>query len=143
MVKQESREVVAFCSSANNPFLPNVTKIEIPGSIDFPSTKCEICDLSLRNDLEVTRHIMSATHKRNTENFKSKYSEETRFRVRTKPKDLDDVYNMLNIRSMQDIIRLRDKIFFEILTDDIASKADVIVNTLIGKLIAFLTRDIS
>lgn len=81
-------------------------------------TKCEFCDITLKTDLDASKHLISSRHKENLDKFISLNPLDDTIAQRNAPRDICGVFTTLKLRSSRDVRDLADKGYFNIAKDD-------------------------
>lgn len=113
----------------------------IASSTNYPKTKCEFCNIILKSDLDVSKHIFgSSTHKMNVEKFISTQDLQNKNNDKNLPKNLASVFkNSIRIRSIEDIKDLADKGYFDIKAgdDETANIANTLAKVILKSIVEF------
>lgn len=97
--------------------------IEESQGYNYPPTKCDICDVTFKCDLDVSRHLTSDVHIRNRDNFASNVSQRETNTRKYEPKNVAQLLQLLKIKNLKDIEHLADRGYFKISTEPQASLA--------------------
>lgn len=79
---------------------------------------CEFCDKNLYDVAEARRHLLSASHMRQRREYdlnRTKFVERMR-QAAIRPKSMVELFQLLNIRSVDDVTALKSSNFFKITT---------------------------
>lgn len=113
----------------------------VQGSAQVP-TKCDFCDLHLKTDNDISRHLSSDSHRSKIAQFLSLQNLNTKSVQKEVPKNLVQVFQALKLRSDRDARELADKTFFKIYDDAIAEIAMELNKSLFKSLVEFETRSL-
>lgn len=79
---------------------------------------CEFCDMTLKSDLDVSKHLVTQLHSSKRDEFLCLQNPHDKAVQKELPKNLSQVYTTLKIRSVRDLVELADKNYFKISTKD-------------------------
>lgn len=106
--------------------------------------KCDFCDISLKTDLDVSKHLVSQNHLKNLSAFNALQPQD-QAAERNTPKNIGQVFEILKVRSVADLRELADKNFFRIPKDNenLLGVVDEIVEILMKNVSDNITRDLA
>lgn len=97
----------------------------------FRPIKCDFCDMTIRNDLDLSKHIKSQSHNSNKKKFIDEKYRDDAYVEKRKPKNLAQLYEALRIRNVRNLQDLADKGYFEIKNEGLCEVAESLARTLV------------
>lgn len=94
--------------------------------------KCDICSVTLTTDLDVTKHLASDLHKDAIFKYKQSYHCKSKIIESQIPKNINQVFDNMNINYVEDLEDLADVGYFNIPDKKNKSVVDKMVN-IIGR----------
>lgn len=107
------------------------------------TVKCDFCDLVLKSDLDVSKHLISPNHHKNVENLVNQNQQHEKLQRET-PKSLGQVFKSLKLRHVKDIKDLAEKKYFRIPDNnqDIFGVTDQLINVLLRCVSEYEAKDL-
>jgi len=106
------------------------------------TSKCDFCDVTFKSDLDVSRHLVSPTHRKNLDAFLSLHNRQDKIVEKHTPKNLTQVLQTLKVRNIGDLKDLIDRRYFKISNEMTAEIADELAIVLVKSVIEYESKDL-
>lgn len=97
-------------------------------------TRCEFCDITLKTDIDIGKHLVSSTHNKNKGDFLATTSIDKTLDKQI-PKNFNKMLHLIKARNIQDIRGLNDEGFFKVHNESEAKIAQTIAQYLVYHII--------
>lgn len=102
-----------------------------------PEVKCDFCDITLKSDIDVSKHLNSINHAKNKSKLLALMDPQDKVAERQIPENFNQMLQLLKVRNAQDLKRMNDRNFFKIKNETDAIVAEEIAKELLWTSLVF------